>query len=181
MAETLQTTLNASLNANLQNVDALLNTASFSLNQQSLLAISLATGTGAAKANLAMATQRTLASSASDSVSMYNWAFNGGSAGTDGIGAAVLFANVKILIIQNTSATESDFLSVGNDGTSAAWVSPFGANTHLVKIKGGSSLVLVDPGAAGYTVVNTTNHLLKILNSGAGSVTYNLIAIGATA
>lgn len=181
MAETLQTNLNASLSASLALTDLLSNIATFALNQPSLLALSLATGTGANKANLAMAAQRTLASSANDSISMYNWAINGGSAGVDGLGQAVLFANVKIIIVQNMSTTPGDFLSVGNDNTSAAWVSMLTDKTDIVKVRGGGTFIAVAPDATGYAVVNTTNHLLKILNSGAGSVTYNIIAIGATA
>jgi hypothetical protein len=151
----------------------------------------MTSGTGLNKVNQVYQFQRVLASggSALDSISMYNGAITntGGTSGNvatavDGCGVALAFANIKLLVIQNLSATASDVLSVGNDGTSAAWVSPFGANTHLVKIRGGASLVLVAPDATGYAVVNTTNHLLKVLASTAvGAITYNLIAFGATA
>lgn len=179
MAETLVTTLNAQLTALLTNASVLDVPADY-LNLPTLVALSLASGTAAGQANQLYRTQRTLTAGSTDSVSMYNFAINGGSAGTDPLGQALLLSKVKILIVQNLNATESNALQLFGDGTSAAWTSPVGSNTDKVNLQGNSTFILFDPGTSGYGVVSPTNHLFKIFNTGSGSVTYNLIVIGTT-
>jgi len=179
MSESLTLSLNAQLSALLTNASALDSPQDYLFLPQ-LIAMSLANGTGAGQANQLFRSQRTLAGAAVDSVSVYNFAINGGAAGSDPLGQALALSRVKLLIVQNLSLTESNALQLFGDGTSAAWVSPVGTNTDVVNVYGNSTFMLFDPGTAGYTVVSPTNHLLKIHNVGSGSVTYNLIVVGTT-
>lgn len=149
----------------------------FPINLPTLLAQQTTTGTGANKADQFYIDQRTLATTVAERINLYSF----GSGTKDAVGNAFTLANVKTLIIQNTSTTPGDYLTVGNDATSAEWTSFIGAAGVIGRVRGGGSLIITAPDASGYAVVNTTNHLLKILNSGAGSVTYNIIVIGATA
>src|ERR1041385_6902279 len=104
MSESLTVNLTAQFNALLANPSALDNPQCVTF-LPLLLNLALANGTGAGKADQIFRTQRTLASAANDSVSMYNFAINGGSAGADPLGNALALANVKIVILQNLSAT----------------------------------------------------------------------------
>lgn len=179
MAESLTVTLAAQLTALLTNASAI-DTPQDYLNLPLLTNLSLLNGTGAGQANQIFRAQRTLAGAAVDSVSVYNFAFNGGAAGADPLGQALALSRVKLLVVQNLSPTESNALQLFGDGTAAAWVSPVGSNTDVFNLYGNSNFVLFDPGAAGYAVVSPTNHLFKIHNVGSGSVTYNLIVVGTT-
>jgi hypothetical protein len=151
--------------------------AQFPLTLPSILANSFATsGTGANKCNQLWFSTRTLASSASEDINVYT------PSTTDAVGNALTIATVKVLLIQNTSLVETDYLSVGGKGTTAGWTSFLADNTDIIKILGGSTICAIAPGAVGWVVgASTTNHLLTILNSGAASVTYNIAIIGATA
>lgn len=179
MSESLSLSLTAQLSALLANPSALDSPQDY-LYLPQLINVSLASGTGAGQANQLFRTQRTLAGSAVDSVSVYNFAFNGGAAGSDPLGEALAMLHVKMIIVQNLAPAESDELQLFGDGTSAAWTSPVGSNTDLVQLYGGASLVLFDTIGVGYPVVSPTNHLLKIHNVGSASVTYNLIVVGTT-
>lgn len=96
------------------------------------------------------------------------------------LGVAYTLSKVLAILIKNRATASGDNLVIGGKGTSAAWTSPFGSNAHTVTIRPGGYLLMVAPDATGYAVVNTTNHLLKIANSsGANSVDYDLIIIGA--
>lgn len=147
---------------------------SFPIDLPQLIATSFTNGTGALAANQIYIAQRTLTATSTEDINMYDF-----SGALDPVGNAITMAGIKLLIIQNTATVAADTLTIGNKATSAAWTSIFNDNEDRVKIRGGGSLILLAPDAAGYAVVNSTNHLLKILNdSASNSVTYNIIAIG---
>lgn len=138
----------------------------------------LTNGTGANQANTIWHDRRTLASAASDTIDLYD--FGGGTPSP--LGTVIANAAIKFIYIKNRSATATDVLTIGNDSTTAAWNSFFNASdTNAITLRGGASLLIAAPDASGYAVADTTNHLLKILNSGAGSVDYDIVVIGATA
>lgn len=135
----------------------------------------LAEGVVANQFNRVFADTRTLASGANERLSMYNF---GGAPVTDPVGQPLTLSRVVLLLIRNKNTTAGNTLVIGNDATSAAWVSPFTANTQTILIEAGGFLLLVAPSLAAYPVANTTNHLLKILNSGSGSIDYDIVVFG---
>lgn len=163
------------------------------LQLQSLIAASLANGTGANKANQLYQVAGTLAASASLDVDLY--AFGGA---LDAIGNAFTMLTAKLLIFQNLgvagAVVEADYIKLGGKGTTAGWTSYLGTNTDTVKVFSGpattanpnlnpGTVVIWDGGATGYPVgASTTNHILT-LTAGAntGVVGFNLLVVGATA
>lgn len=136
----------------------------------------LTNGTGANAANTIWHDQRTLTTATSENIDVYD--FGGGTPSP--LGTAIANAKVAVCLIQNTHAADS--LTVGGESSTAAWNSPFGASdTATMTIPAGGTLLLVAPSATGYAVADTSNHLLKISNPGANSVTYKIVVIGATA
>lgn len=136
---------------------------------------SFADGVLANQFNRVFADTRTLTSGANERISLFNF---GGAPITDPVGQALALTRVVMLLIKNKNTTAGNKLVIGNDATAAAWVSPFAANTETISIEPGGLLLLVAPSLAGYVVANTTNHLLKILNAGAGSVDYDIVVFG---
>jgi hypothetical protein len=134
-----------------------------------------ADGTGLNAFNRVFSDTRTLASGANERLNMYSF---GGAPVTDPVGQALTLSRVALLVIKNKNTTAGNKLVIGNDATSAAWISPFTANTDTIAIEPGGCLILLAPSAAGYVVANTTNHLLKILNAGSGSVDYDVVVFG---
>ncbi len=150
---------------------------------QNLLAFVITNGTGVGKANKVYVDQRTLASTATEDIDMFDF----GDV-RDAVGNLFAMSNIKMLIIQNLGLNdgsvpvEGDSLSVGGKNTSAAWLGFFADKTDIVKVLGGDTLIIAGGGAAGYSVTDATNNLLTILNnSGSRSVTYNIIAVGESA
>lgn len=179
MATTVTGSVNGGLNFTASSVVSASQSlsAQFPLTLPSGLANAFTTsGTGANKCNQLWFSTRTLAGSATEDINVYT------PSATDAVGNALTIATVKILYIQNTSTTETDYLSVGGKGDTSAWTSFLADNTDIMKILGGATVCAIAPGATGWIVgASTTNHVLKITNSGSGSVTYNIAIIGATA
>jgi hypothetical protein len=178
MASTLSGNINSSVSMTLAAAIAGLSGQStqLPLSLPTLLALTFTSGTGANKANQMWVSNRTLANSATEDLDMYN------PASADAVGNAFTIATIKALIIQNLSATESDTLTIGGKGTTAAWTSFFGSNTYTAKITGGGTLILTQPGATGFVVgASSTNHLLTVAATAAVSINYTVIIIGATA
>lgn len=175
MAQTLVVTATANLSSLLTN--ALDLSTPRDLLDLSFSLASLTTGVGANAGNQVFHDTRTLASAATENIDMYDYA-----GALDGLGVALTMARVKVLIIHNKSTTASDVLTVGGEGSAAAWNSPFNASdTAKMTIRGGAHFILTAPDATGYAVVDVSNHLFKIVNDGAGSVTYDIVVIGANA
>ena len=56
-----------------------------------------------------------------------------------------------------------------------------GAAGDIVNVRSGGLLVLVAPDATAYAVTATTADILRILNSAAGTITYDIALLGASA
>ncbi|MET7412516.1 hypothetical protein [Streptomyces rubiginosohelvolus] len=136
--------------------------------------MSLASGTGAGKADRVFSDRRTLAASGTEDLDL---------AGVlvDAFGASITFARIKGLVIA-AAAGNTNNVVVGA-ASSNPWATLLGA-THTLTVRPGG-FVAVGTGVAdatGYAVTASTGDLLKIANSGAGSaVTYDIHIIGASA
>lgn len=176
MAETLTAQLQASLTAVLAQ-SGVLGTPQFNLQLSNLLNIAFATGIDANQANQIYAQTIELAGGASTSINLYNF---GGA--LDPVGNSYIQTGVKLLIVQNLSATEGNTFLIGGDGTGAAWTSPFNSDTNaIVTVNGGGTFLLVDSGATGYPVSSDgTNCVLKINNPSGSTYSFNIIVLGIT-
>lgn len=137
-------------------------------------AVSLASGTGAGKADRVFSDRRTLAASATEDLDLAGVLL-------DAFGAAITFARIKGLIISAAAANANNV--VVGAASSNPWATLLGA-THTLTLRPGATVGLF-AGAAdatGYAVTAGTGDLLKVANSGAGtSVTYDVVLIGASA
>lgn len=181
MSTQVQATTQLSLNASASSVSGL-GTQQLPLNLPSLVFAALTNGSAAAnKVNQMYQTTGTLALSTAADIDLY--AFGGAK---DGGGNAITMATIKFLFFQLVGATvpvEADYIILGNKAATSGWTSFFQTNTDSGKIYTGGAFMLFDPGATGYVVgSSTTNHLLTLTaGANSGTVTYNLIVIGATA
>jgi hypothetical protein len=147
----------------------------------------LASGTGLNKADKRWSDTRSLASGVYETISMYNFSIgaNGGAqgaAGTDDLGAAIICATIKAIIIINNSTSAGEIFTVGGVGASSGFTSFLSPNTATAPVGPGGALIKTSPSSAGMTVTSdTVNCLLKIKNDGSGANTYKIIVIGASA
>lgn len=195
MSLTITGVLNASINVNGSQAIGLTGSsaASSSIAIPSMVNLSLIAGVaGDGKVNQAIQLTGTLAASASVDIDLYAL---GGA--LDAGGTAYTMAIVKALVFQNFgvrgATVEADYIKIGGKGTTAGWTSAFGTNTDTLKIFSGpattvnptptpGTVILIDSGATGYAVGNsTTNHILTLTaGANSGTVTYSLILVGAT-
>ena len=143
----------------------------------------LQSGTGADNANQLFTVQVTLAAGADYPLNLYT--MNGA---TDQVKGAYAMVALKYLMLQITGNggvfTESDFLTIGGDGSGTSWTAMFGAGS--VKVFSGTinlpgNLEIGEGGAAGWPVLNGADCMLNIHNGGANPIQFNLIIVGATA
>ncbi|MBK3631565.1 hypothetical protein JHN52_01035 [Streptomyces sp. MBT97] len=136
--------------------------------------VSLASGTGAGKADKVYQGRRTLAASASEDLDLAGVLL-------DAFGSAITFVRVKGLFIK-ASAGNTNNVVVGA-ASSNQWATLLNT-TGTITLRPGTSLGVV-AGAAdaiGYAVTASTGDLLKVANSSSGtSVTYDICIIGASA
>lgn len=93
----------------------------------------------------------------------------------DDNGATILFTEVKVLYIENTSATET--LTIGNAAANAV-STMYGATSHTEKILPKTKKLIWTEDATGYGITAGTADILRIANSGGGSTTYNILIGG---
>ena len=142
----------------------------------------LTNGTSANQANrIWQDTGRFLASSGTEDLDLYDLGSIdiGAGAGKDALGQTFTLAEVVALCVY-LHPTSAGNLLVGGKGTSAAWTSPFSANTDKLTIKPGGMFFLYAPTDPAYAVVDSTNHLLKLEASG-GACTYDVAVLGRSA
>ena len=136
------------------------------------LNLGLAHGTGANQADLRWSSAgRSLGASAGENIDL-----NGSLTYK---GANINFARVKILGIRTPAANPNNLI-IGN-ASSAGWQGPFGALTHTYAIPPGMVQGFAKVDATGWPVTATTADILRILNGGAGTVTYDICIIGCSA
>ena len=122
-------------------------------------------------ANLLYHGIRTVAGGADDDLDLY-----GGL--TDSFGATLNFGIVRGIFIhnRNTSDDVDGILTIG--GGSNAFASWLGASGDLVKLAAGGFFVNLNPTAAGFAVTSGTGDILRITNTGAASIEYQISIIG---
>lgn len=143
-------------------------------------------GTAANQAQTVWSDVRTLAAGASERIDLYDLAIDGGAAQRDQIGLTVTMACIKGLLVYmaNTTAAVGDQLTVGGyvAATTQAFWSPFSlgsSSTQAGVVLGpGGGFMVWNPSAAGYTVTDGANHLLKIANTGSTTVQYGIWFMG---
>ena len=135
---------------------------------------SFANGTGAGKANMQVGSQRALAWNANESLDL-----SGDAAFKDNIGDAVTFLNLKLLVVQNLSATNS--LKVGGDANPVPCIN--GTTPYVTVPAGGVLILYAGQLATGWTVTAGTGDKLKFTDGGenAAGATYNVVIVGETA
>lgn len=157
-----------------------LTTVDDTLSSLAITAASLTTGPGLNQGNQLWHDRRTLGSTATETIDMYDFAISAGSAQNDSLGNALAMVRVKVFLFYNRSTTAGETFTIFGEGSGAAWNSPLnGSDTAKVVVGPGGILLLTNPSAAGYTVADSTNHLFKVENSGSGSNDYDIIVIGA--
>lgn len=166
MAKTLATNLSVSVQGNYAKAFDLQNAG---CNLQHAVAEAMATGVGAAQADLIFHDTRT-ATATPDNLDL-------AAALTDVFSDSLTFARVKLIFIHNKSLT--DDLKVGGHA-SAALDTLFNATTDEIIIKPGGILLVYAPGATAYVVTATTADMLTV-DPGAATIIYDVIIIGASA
>lgn len=132
-----------------------------------------ASGVAANQADLVWSDKRTLAASANEDLDLA-----GVLAGA--LGGTVTFARVKLLMVLADAANTNNV--VVGAAAATAWVGPFGAGTHTVAVQPGGCALFAAPGATAWPVGAGATDFLRIANSAGGtSVTYDVLAIGASA
>ena len=146
--------------------------------------LSLADGTSVGQADKIIKAGGQTLSSTTTTIDMYDLgSLNvGAGAGRDNLGQTVALAEVVCLLIYVHVTGTTGTLIVGGEGTAAAWNSPFnGSDTAKIgPFQAGSICMLATRHATGFTVTDTSNHLLQLEASG-GVVNYDLVIIGRTA
>ena len=138
-----------------------------------------ADGVSADQARRSWEDERTLGTGANETIDLFDFGTLdiGGGAGLDSLGQALALTGIKCLLIQNKSTSVGNLI-VGGDGTTAAWNSLFnGSDTAELLLPPDSAVMVTVPTAAGMAVADTTNHLLKMTDSG-GGCTYSVHLIG---
>lgn len=107
---------------------------------------------------------------------------------TNALGDTVTFAKIKAIILENTSVTAGDNLRIGGGeadaGTNAfdTWLDEAGGaadgGINQVIVGPGGCFCLFNPSLAGYGVTAGTADILRIANTTASNITYNIILIG---
>jgi len=166
----LKTDLNVSINAAL--------TGTLDLNFPSsqldyVKTINLASGTGAGQADRIWHDKRTLAASATEDLDL-------AGALLDALGGTFVLARVKALLVKAADANANNV--VVGAAAATAWAALLGA-TGTVTLRPGALFAAFagKADATGYAVGAGATDFLKVANSGAGTVDYEIVIIGASA
>lgn len=152
-------------------------TAEYKITESVSLA-SFATGSGINGASYVWSDTRTLAASATETLTI------DAPAARDALGQTLALTKIKAIYIRNkggASVSASDILKVGGEGSADAWNSLFdGSDTAKTTVEPNGFLIRVAPSANGYAVANPGNFKLKMENTnGAQAITYDIVLIGA--
>jgi len=151
-------------------------------------------GIGAGQANQLFIDHRVLNGTTSENINVATF-----SGSLDAVQGTISMARIRAVVVQNLSGTVNSVLNSSGGGTIAgfplnesgsitvggagagAWT-PFanGNSAAKVSIPGGGSLYAIAPGATAWAVGSSSGSLLQVANlASAGSITYNLMLIGA--
>jgi len=132
---------------------------------------SAADGTAAGQADKIWHDQRSLASAASEDLTLTALAvslFDGA--------LSIALAKVRAVWIVNTAATAGEDLLIGGAG-GHEWSGPFGAAGQKIRCPADSCLLLTNK-LAGWTVTAGATNLLRIANAGSGTISYKIVIVG---
>lgn len=88
-------------------------------------------------------------------------------------GNAITFARIKVIAIRNNGP---NMIQVGAGSNPLAnWIAAVG---DIVQIRSGGLMVLAAPDATAYAVTASTADILRIANSAAGTITYDIALLG---
>ncbi|MFJ6566227.1 hypothetical protein ACIQNU_02315 [Streptomyces sp. NPDC091292] len=137
-------------------------------------AVTLASGTGAGKADRVYQARRTLAASATEDLDLAGVLL-------DAFGAAITFLRVKGLFISAAVGNTNNVVVGG--AASNTWTTLLNSTGTLTLRPGAAVGALAGQAdATAYGVTASTGDLLKVANSGAGSsVSYDIVIVGASA
>lgn len=136
--------------------------------------VSLASGTGAGKADRLFSDRRTLAASATEDLDL-------SGALLDALGGPAQFVRIKGLLIAASKANTNNV--VIGAAASNQWSTLLNATGTLTLRPGAAVCCMAgDTDATGWTVTAGTGDILKVANSaGSTSVTYDIVVIGNSA
>lgn len=169
MAE-LTATLNVSLNATHKGNNAI---AAQVHNPSINRLLALTNGTGAKQCDVMYADRLTLASAANQDIDLL-------SAIANAAGINVAAVEVAMIVVAPAPANTTD-ITVGGAAANA-YVGPFGAATHTIKVRPGGIFVVASDDATGIGAVTAgTADLLRITNGAGASATVDVMIIGRSA
>ncbi|MET8765473.1 hypothetical protein [Streptomyces sp. NPDC004658] len=137
-------------------------------------AVTLASGTGAGKADKAYTARRTIAANGTDDLDLAGVL-------TDAFGNTITYAKVKGLVIAAAAANTNNVV-IGN-AASSAWATLLNA-TGTLTLRPGAVFAAIagSVDATAYSVTASTGDVLRLANSGGGStVTYDICIVGTSA
>lgn len=100
------------------------------------------------------------------------------SALVDDLGRTVALVGVRALLVRVTSRTAASYLTVGAAAANP-WTAPFGGTTPTAKVF--NTLLLFADKTDKYAVASGSSDQLKITNSGAASLTFDVAVVGTSA
>lgn len=179
MADSLTAKIKASIGGTFSNT--LENTTGVSaISFAKSIALSLSDGTTTGKADkLWMSEGRSLSGATSENIDVFDFGTIdiGTGSGEDPLGNPITLAEIVAILIENKS-TSTGNLTVGGEGSAAAWQSMFGASdtATLGPFKPGGGCLIWTGADPAFAVADSTNHLLKIASS--DTLTYDIYIIG---
>lgn len=128
--------------------------------------IALADGTGSGQASKLYTSVRTLTSGSTEDLDM---------AGSllDPMGAAVVFATIKGIIIRSDAANTTNLTLFGDANS----VPILGAAAHTIVLRPGGAFVWAAP-QTGVTVTAGTGDIIQVANAAGASATYSIEVLG---
>ncbi len=169
MAVTLTSSLKVTFSATLQNAGTL-STASVPIAHGYTL--SLPNGTIINTADKVYQARRTVTTGTPDTMDL-------AGALTDPLGAAVTFAEIVGIIIENKSVLPAEILTIGGNASPfSAWL---GAATHTLVVGPGGLFTLFNPALAAYVVTAGTADMLQVAVASGTGVEYDITLVGRSA
>ena len=182
MANSLTASIKASIDGNFTNT--LTNsggTSAVNIVQSAILSITNGTTTGKADKIWSL-TERSLSGASSENIDVYDFGTIdiGTGAGEDALGNTVTLADIVAVIVENKS-TSTGNLTIGGEGSAAAWNSIFNASdtAELGPLPPGGFFMIGSGADPAFAVADTSNHLFKMTSS--ATLTYDIVIIGRSA
>ncbi len=169
MAATLSSKISVKYTGTLANAGTL-STASVSLSHT--YSLDMANGTAINQADKVYQARRSVTAATTDSIDL-------SGALIDPLGAAVVFAEIVGIIIENKSATAGEILTIGgNINPFSTWL---GAAAHTIKIGPRGFFALCNPALEAYAVTAGTADMLDVNVAAGTAVSYDLLILGRSA